>query len=109
MPDLSLELAEAFQEEGFWFSDRWHTWGRTCKNGCHDFKDGDGYYCHVPTLHELIEFVDGNARLDALTLEYAHRALRKMRTMPREEPTVRRRPHGKAAEIISFPQKSDQT
>jgi hypothetical protein len=62
-----------------------------------------------PTLTELIEFVDGKATLDALTLEYAQRALRKLQGLPSEQlPRRRRRPHGpkfKAAEIIPFPQK----
>jgi hypothetical protein len=61
----------------------------------------------IGTLTELIEFVDGKATLDALTLEYAQRALRKLQGLPSEQ-LPRRRPHGpqfKAAEIIPFPQK----
>jgi hypothetical protein len=107
MPDLSLELAEAFEDEGFLFSCRWHTFTRdNCQNGCHAVKDEDGFWCHVPTLPELVEFVEGSAKLDALTLLYAHRALLKLRNMPPEKHPRRRK--RKAAEVIRFPQKRDQ-
>jgi hypothetical protein len=116
MPDLALDLAEAFKEEGFTFSKRWHTFGKTCQNGCHTVKDKKGNWSHVPTLPELIEFIDGSDQLNAFTRLFARRALRKLRKLP-PEPVPdfvrrrRRRPHGefKAAEIIPFPQKRGNT
>jgi hypothetical protein len=104
MPDLSLDLAEAFEDEGFWFSDRWHTFGTICKNGCHEFKDEDGMWCHVPTLPELIAFVEGRAKVDTLTVLFARRALLKLRNMPPEpHPRRRRRPHGPKAAGTNLP------
>ena len=110
MADLSMEMSGALEEAGFVFSSRWHSFDCiTCKNGCHTFADEDGHWCHVATLAELIEFVDGKAQLDTLTLTYAYRALRKQ-LKASATPGLRRRPRPYSinCEIVQFPQKPEQ-
>lgn len=104
---LPLGMAEAFEESGFPFNERWHSFDCvTCKNGCHTIKDENGFWCHHPTLEEMIEFVHNKSSIRTMTLEYVRRALYKLEQDPFPGLFRKRmRPHG--ARVIPFARKSE--